>query len=77
MKGFEIQAREDQDYHKKRLTAILVGTQTRMLIEMRRVKAILMKFHKEMRSLLRIGLVAIHVTSRQRTCLHFAHDLNV
>jgi hypothetical protein len=46
-----------------------------MWIGMWSVKAVLMKFHMEMRILPGIGLEAIHVTFWERMCLYFAHAL--
>lgn len=56
-------------------SAILVRTQkTRMLIRMCKLKAKLMRFQTEIRTLLRTGLEAIHVTFwKKKTSLHFMY----
>lgn len=49
----------------------------RMPMGMHVVKAGLMRVQMEMRILLGTGPEVIHVTSWQRTCLHFVHALRL
>lgn len=44
---------------------------------MQKAKAGLMRFEMKMRTLLGIGVKAIHVTLWQITCLHFVHNLRL
>jgi hypothetical protein len=44
---------------------------------MQREKARLMRFQMLIRTLLEIGLEAMHISSGQRICLHFVHVLRI